>query len=353
MKFAFPVILMLLAAAGSAAAQQTDDQTGDYEEQDRRYLERYVRPGEPEEEELPEDPEERAAAYLAKADELIRDPSYRSAASDRYRVQTDDPGTNPKAAVQLLESFRDFFDAFWKGRTELAPYEKQSRVFLFFSFHKFNQLLGGNWKFRITRPAGHYRKTVDVITLHTEPDGRAHMADSLVHEAAHQLIEQRVYSGDHRSALWIAEGLASYFGYTYMDRDHVFHPGEIGGKAESLELGKSRPGASEARTVLKAVRRYSKSVREDDDLRFVRVISIDDPGVFYGSAAAVHYASSWLVVHFLIHGDDGEHRDDFFRYLERDSRGEANAKALFTEIRMSPRGLDDAVAAHLKTLKAR
>ena len=49
---------------------------------------------------------------------------------------TDDPGLNPKAAVSLLDAFRDFFDEYWEGRTELAPYDKRSRVFLFYSFER-------------------------------------------------------------------------------------------------------------------------------------------------------------------------------------------------------------------------
>ena len=42
MKNTLGVVLLLIAMIGPAAAQQTDDQTGDYEEQDRRYFERYL-----------------------------------------------------------------------------------------------------------------------------------------------------------------------------------------------------------------------------------------------------------------------------------------------------------------------
>lgn len=353
MKSLIPVLAVLIGAAGPALAQETDDQTGDYEEQDRRYYERFVQPEGQEKKEVPADPVAQADEYLAQADKLIRDPNYRSAAGDRYRVQTDDPDVNPKAAVSLLEAFRDFFDEYWQGRTELASYDKESRVFLFYSFYKYNQLLGGNWRFRETRPAGHYRPAFDVVTLHSDPDGRDHLADTLVHEAAHQMIEQRIYGHGHPGALWITEGLASYFGYTYMDAEGVFHTGEVGGKADSLMRGKPRPSVGEGRVALRNARKAMKAPQAEDGLLFAHVVSITDPGIFYGEAVSSNYAASWLVVHFLMHGDEGRHRDDFIRYLEKEARGEMGEESLFSEIRMPPRGLEEAVIAHTKKLKAR
>jgi hypothetical protein len=353
MRILIPLLALLIGATGPALAQETDAQTGDYAEQDRRYYERFVRPEEQQEEEVPADPVAQAEAYLAQADELIRDPNYRSAVGDRYRVQTDDPDLDPKAAVSLLEAFRDFFDEYWQGRTELAPYDKESRVFLFFSFYKYNQLLGGNWRFRETRPAGHYRPAFDVITLHTDADGRDNVADTLVHEAAHQMIEQRIFGHGHPAALWVTEGLATYFGYTYMDPEGAFHAGEVGGKADSLMRGKPRPSAGEGRAALRNARKAMKAPQAEDGLIFAGVISITDPGIFYGEAAGSHYAASWLVVHFLMHGDEGQHQEGFIRYLEKVARGEMDEESLFSAVRMSRRGLEDAVTAHAKKIKAR
>ena len=89
---------------------------------------------------MPQSPEEARNAFLEVADKLIRDRDYRAANSERYRVQTDDPRINPKAVAQLLEQFRGFFEQSWAGRAELRPYVEQSRVFLFYSFFKYNQL---------------------------------------------------------------------------------------------------------------------------------------------------------------------------------------------------------------------
>ena len=145
----------------------------------------------------------------------------------------------PKAATALLVSFRTFFEGFWGDRIALQPYDETSRVFLFFSFHKFNKLLAGDWRFSEVRPEGHYRAAVDVVTVHTDAGDRRDAADALVHEAAHQQIDQRIYSRGHAASRWIAEGLASYFEHTLQDRDGVFHAGKIG----AATLPNQKPGA--------------------------------------------------------------------------------------------------------------
>ena len=117
--------------------------------------------------------------------------------------------------------------------------------------------------------------------------------------------------------------------------------------------GKPRPSTAEARNALREAREAMKSPKSEDGMPFSRVIAIEDPGIYYGEAALSNYAASWLVIHFLMHGDDGRHRDDFIRYLEKEARGETGGESLFSAIRMSPRGLDAAVIAHTKKLKVR
>ena len=178
----------------------------------------------------------------------------------------------------------------------VRTYDKQSRVFLFYSFYKFNQLLSGDWRFREVRPQGHYRKSVDVITLHTDPDGRQDLPDTLVHEASHQLVEQRIFGEGNPASLWVAEGLASYFGYTYLDAKGAFHPGEIGGKRVSLVKGERAAPGREASARLKEFRRGTKAFRAENGSPFTWIVSIDDPGTLYGQGAQFHYAASWLLV---------------------------------------------------------
>ena len=149
----------------------------------------------------------------------------------------------------------------------------------------------------------------------------------------------------------VAEGLASYFGYTYLDAKGVFHPGEIGGKRVSLVKGERAAPGREASARLKEFRRGTKAFRAENGSPFTWIVSIDDPGTLYGQGAQFHYAASWLLVHFLIHGDEGRHRDGFVRYLKLEAGGEADPEIFFDEIGMSPDELDAAVVRHVKRLK--
>jgi hypothetical protein len=180
-----------------------------------------------------------------------------------------------------------------------------------------------------------------VVTLHTDADTEDRLADTLVHEAAHQLVGRRIYGEDHRPSRWVSEGLASYFGYTYMDDESRFRPGQIGGKEVALFRKKAK-ASRESRDVLVRYRRAVRSLeRKMGPIPVSKVVDVVDPADFYGEHYRVHYFFSWLLVHFLFHGDDGGHA------------GQGGADVFFRELGLSRDELDLALAEHLKKLKAR
>lgn len=346
------VVAAALAAAGTVpvmAQYDEDERTRDHEDVDRTYLERYRQP---EPENAPASEEEELAEFLARAEQLIRDRNYRSASSARYRVQTDDPRLDARAAVDLLEAFRDYFDEFWRGRAELAPYDERSRVFLFYSFHEFNQAIGGDFRYRTNRPKGHYGAPFDAITLHTDPDGPGHLGDALIHEAAHQLTERRLFVGEFAPSRWVSEGLAHYFGYTWTDESGRFQRGEVGGKSAALIRG-ARDGGAEIRGTLRSARKALKEAGVEAGGLVDGVISIQDPNRFYGDRAPLHYAVSWLLVHFLLDGEDGAHAEGFLRYLESEKQGRGGSDALYREVGLGPDELGSALATHAKRISVR
>jgi hypothetical protein len=351
-----PLLCALVAALASpwAAAQYDEDaQTRDHEEQDRLYRERHAKPDQPPPPaENSADAEDQRDAYLSRADELIRDRNYRAGNSARYRVQTDDPRLDTREALVLLESFRDYFDGFWGERVELARYDRVSRVFLFYSFHKFNELMETDFRFSVFRPKGHYRTSLDVITLHTDADETGNVADALIHEAAHQLVEQRINPAGHPNSPWVSEGLANYFGFTYRDETGRFRPGLVGGKSSRLFRDAGKPG-TEGRAAIQRLRRLFKEKNGERGGPVGRVIAIRDPARFYSEDAPAHYGVSWLLVHYLLHGKDGAHADAFVAYLGREAEGRGGPDALYALIDLEPAELEAAVRNHLKGLKSR
>jgi hypothetical protein len=338
-------LFCLLLAASAGAQYQVEDQTQDHEEIDSRYYERYD--GEPQKDTSLED-------FLERADELIRDRHYRSASGEHYRVQSDDPRLNAKAAVGLLESFRAHFVSLWSGRVPMADYDQVSRLFLFYSFHKFNQTLAEDFRFNSLRPKGHYGSLFDVITMHTDSGCAEDLANTLVHEAAHQLVDQRLFGVENvRPVPWLSEGLASYFGYTLQDATGSFRAGEVGGKqAQLLKDVRSRSG-SEIKAVIRAGKQAFKESKQEGESLVEELVSSENPSSFYGPRVRLNYAASWILVHYLLHGDDGIHAEPFIAYLQLAGRGSVEPQRLFELLGMSPGELDAALERHLNGLKQR
>jgi hypothetical protein len=343
MRVAVSLFCMLLT--GLSGAQYQEDQTRDHEDQDSRYFERYA-----------EEPEAEPSldAFLERAEQLIRDRNYRAAASEHYRVQSDDPRLDADAAVELLDAFRDFFDEFWSGRMELADYDERSRIFLFYSFNKFNKMLQGDYRFNSIRPKGHYGSLFDVITMHTDAGCPAGLGNTLVHEAAHQLLDRRLFGDEsYDSAPWLSEGLASYFGYTFQDASGAFRAGEVGGKRSPLLRDVPKRGCNEIKDAVKACKQALKESKKAGNSIVEELLTITPPASFYGSRARSNYAASWVLVHFLLHGDEGANADHFISYLKLTIRGGAGPHRLFELLGMSAAELDAALELHLKGMKVR
>lgn len=346
-------LLLALVWALPAAAQYEEEEDDDWAEQDRRYQERYQekKEEEPDRAPLPADPEEARRAliaeFLAEADRLIKGPSYMPRSSDHFRLRTDDPRINTKAAVDLLESLYVFFDEFWSDRTELASVDEPGPIYLFYSYYKFNKLLFGNPRFGDFRPAGHYRGIYDVVVIHSDGVPADDIPNLLVHEAAHLLVARRLFPGGAAKAPWISEGLAAYFEYTERDRKGTWIPGKVGAKGVSVVKGAgTKTTSADAK-----YREMRAQMKADPDWSLDRILRMRDPGLFYGEGADGRYATSWLVVHYLVHGKEGVYAEPFVRYLEREAMDDADTDVLYEMLGLSADQLQQALIAYAKKLK--
>ena len=341
-------MLAALALIAPALGQtQSDDQTREIQERDRRYYERQAAQVEAAQVDRAVEAEKERLAMIQQADSIIRDRNYSGKASRHYKVQTDDPRLSPAASVQLLEAFRAHFESFWGEQLALTPYEETSRVYLFYSYFKYNRLLTGKERFDEFRTAGHYRTFFDVVVVHTDsvPGG---LADVLVHEAAHQLTAQQLFAevGGMVSP-WLSEGLASYFGFTFQGPDGTFQPGIIGGESVALFRDAKR---TQAGSGWEGVQQLRKGWKKDEVWPLGDFLAID-PATFYGESVQQHYAASWMLVHYFLHGDGGAHREGFVRFLEHQRQGQAGPEVLYRDLGMGQEDLAEKFTDHVRALK--
>ncbi len=345
-------ILVALAVTFAIGSDQREED--DHADQDRRYQERLRRSREsappPAASASPEEVRaEVVRRFVEFADERIRDKNYNAASTEAYRIQTDDPRLDVRATAALLTSFRSWFDAFWSGRAELLPGEAPSRIYLFWSYYKYNQLFSGKERFDEFRTTGHYRGYLDTIVVHTDGTATADLADVLVHEAAHQLIGNRLFGDGATPSPWVSEGLAEYFAYTRQNDDGTFDAGAIGPKSVwPFRSGKpAKSGMARGRRDA-AVRRFAKAEdwSVDDLLRAT-------PASFYGEAVQANYGAAWMLVHYLFHGEDGRHADAFARWLRDEAAAGPPAATLYEALGTDAATLDDAYRRYANKLKVR
>jgi hypothetical protein len=288
--------------------------------------------------------------FLARADELVRDRNYQVSVTDHYEVKTDDPRVDPQAVAELLESFRAFFDGFWEEGWELHPYDERSRIYLFFSYYKYNELLTGNKRFGSFRPSGHYRPFFDLVVTYSDSVAAGDLPELMVHEAAHQLMEQRLFGRPALRSPWLSEGMASYFGYTARDEKGRFQAGRIGGKKAALVRGASRGRGREASARLSDFR---QALKRRPSFSITSAIDVDDPTLFYGDGVEWRYTAAWLLVHFLMHGDGGSHSEGFRSYLRQETLGQGGVDLLLEDLGLSAERLDASFRDYVRRLKAR
>jgi hypothetical protein len=344
---------LVLALAGGATPASDQHGQDDHADQDRRYQDRLRQmqeSGPPPPAATPEEARaEIVQRFVAFADQLIRDKNYNAASTDAYVVKTDDPRLDVRKTAGLLTSFRSWFDTFWSGRAELLPDDPPSRIYLFWSYYKYNQLFSGKERFDEFRTTGHYRGYLDTVVVHTDGTPTGDLADVLVHETAHQLIGNRLFGDGATLSPWVSEGLAEYFAYTRQNDDGTFATGEIGGKSVWPFRSEKPSRSGMARGRRDAALRRAKQAdgwTVDELLRAT-------PAQFYGGAVQANYGASWLVVHFLFHGEGGRYADAFARWLREQAPAGPPASSLYEALGTDAASLDRAWAGYADKLKVR
>jgi hypothetical protein len=339
-------LLVAILGAGGTLLGQSDEQTEQWEKQDREYLERLERARAEKEAATEEAREDAASLFVARADELVKDRNYRWRETGYHEVRTDDPRVDVDAVAELLRSFETFFEAFWEGKADPVEPTEPSRLYLFYSFFKYNKLVNETERFSEFRPAGEYSPYTDVIVIHTDSVPAEDLPSVIVHEACHQMLSRRLFPEGTRRSLWLEEGLATYFGHT-LRKDGDWLPGRIGGQGVAVVKGGRARGSNLARLKLKSLRAL---MDRDSDWTIDSVVGIETPAAFYGPGAPERYTASWALVHWLLHGEDGAHAEAFVRFLKRDSKGEGGEDAFYEEIGLTAEELDAAWRKHVRSM---
>jgi Protein of unknown function (DUF1570) len=183
-----------------------------------------------------------------------------------------------------LEQFRFVFSLLLKNVTFNSPVPTTVIVFKsdgYYKPYKVNPNVAGYFQ------AGH---DVNYITLTTEQRTNESPYRIIFHEYVHQLVDNTL---GHSVPPWFNEGLAEYYSTFFVtDNDRKAILGEI-------------------------IANHLLYLRNEKILPLRKLFAVDHKSPYYneGNKMNVFYAESWMLLHFLLQGNQGKRRDELGKFV--------------------------------------
>lgn len=154
---------------------------------------------------------------------------------------------------------------------------------------------------------GSFVSQMKLLATFKEDRTREDVLRTLYHEGFHQFMYRCI---SRRCPLWLNEGLAEYFA-------------EATWNGRSFDTGQLPPER------LKVIQ---DAIRKNDYMPFRKLLSLKQQGWLrnvhlHKSRASLQYCQAWSAVHFLLHGDGGQHRQKLLGYLRDIASGTTPERA--------------------------
>lgn len=218
-------------------------------------------------------------------------------ASLRFLVYTDAPEKQVAQVVaQNLEATFGVLHELLEPWVAPQPEPYRIVVFVFHSRAQFDRLKGNirgiEWSSGFYNPLG-------LIAFNMEMPSSAALMSTMLHEATHAYIDRYVSRPGVVLPRWLNEGLADYIGSSTIKKKQL-----IPGKTRRSAIIQSPWGAmmGQSRSQL-GVDEVKRAIKGKQPLSLAQIISADRQ-TFYGEERDLYYSMSWLLVHFLRHGEE-------------------------------------------------
>lgn len=229
---------------------------------------------------------------------------------EAYILWTDLPEPRARESLARLEAIARQYRSL-TGMDKEETFERLD-VYLYRRCEEYRRAVIPKVGEDFARSAGVY--TGEAIYATSDPLRFSHASvwHVLQHEAWHQ-FSHRVFCRGHRSLpIWVEEGLAEYFGEARWTGDHLLLGAiDLGRTIERAGKTVHRPGRLD-RIRRRIVAGQFRSVSEILALQY---------DTWAEELNVVNYDHVWSLVHFFLHGRDGEYRRAFGAYLDEVARG--------------------------------
>lgn len=272
---------------------------------------------------------------LELARRLLSARSLRETRGDGWTLETDLPEDKLPVLAGSVRLAHAVFDLLFPG---LAPAGGPALAIHVFRRQEDFNLVAAFDDVEVThRPlAGQYQPRERAVFLSAGGRGVTRASRIVMHEVAHHLVQTRLYPGSRVPPFWANEGIASML-------ETVRDPGDGRVDPSLLDRGVRSEGAQVWETHAERYLRWGAlAIREGALVDQLRITVTPE-------VAEKDYAVSWLMVHFLVNGSGGAHREPFRRWLLEHPPG-AGPDTLLAALGRSKEQLQAALEAHLTEL---
>jgi protein TonB len=286
--------------------------------------------------------EEFLSRYSGIAERHLDRSRRRQVASPRFVVVSDaeEPRTAEIVAGNLEATF-NLLDRILRPRIDLQPMPYKVVAYVFARHASFSALGAEvrtpEWATGLYAPPG-------FLAIHLEEPAPGAALSSLLHEAVHAYTERHLARPGYAPPLWLMEGLAEYLANSEI-RDGELIPGRtLKHRAGLLRAGGFYRVKTDAAWSLDEVK---KAVRTAE-APAIEELAVAETEVFYGEETSLHYSLSWLLVHFLRHGEPGWTDEEFPTLVLYLVEGFPPAEAIEAVYRVPPAELNPPFREYLK-----
>jgi hypothetical protein len=292
-------------------------------------------------------------ATLAFMESLLKGPDYKEAKGNGWLVRTDLPKSSLDDVQAAIEFAHRVFDEAFPGPGVPAGAQDVT-VVLFKDEKEYHQLSAFDNIVPDRAPiAGQYDPEFRTIYSALGFQPMPFFARTVAHEATHHFAAQRLSDSEGRIPRWLGEGIAQYVECARMAK-----PGKV--RLEALDRGRvEQPAVVMARgetfggSLIYRKRAESALMNLDENLASVDIATLVDGRLdryFFGEGALTVYDVSWLLVHYLMNGDGGQHREAFRKWVT-DVRTPRNAASFAAAVGIPANDLSGRLKVYLAQIE--
>lgn len=295
---------------------------------------------------LPPDQQAERLRNFASVAEGRLDPDHRRRIDSARFTVVSDAADEPtvRTVAGNLEAVFGLLEQTLGTAIEPQPAHYKLIVYLFSreaSFHGVAQeLTAPEWTTGLYAPPG-------LLTFHLETPSVELLLGTMIHEVVHAYTDQHLSRPGFRPPPWLSEGLAEYFGKSEI-RKGVLEPGRI--REGKYVLDQIRGGAYRRTTSTGwTLDEAQRAVRSGRAVSIPELVGIGRD-TFYGEDVSMHYALSWLLVHYLRHGEPEWAEREFPDFLLYVSEGYSAVAALDEVYGLRPAELEERFRTYVRSL---